>query len=166
MLFDTKTYLDTKDGGNKLFEELSNKYMFWAFSADQFREGIKKLEENLGGKAGEDWKVRNVGGGGYCYAPKANEVIEASYGGKRAVISRLGHNDFTRGAFLYEMLNNEYTINWEGDYDVCSYFSIKPLKYGEERGYRDYLEEAGYGYDVIRAYEEARRECVKRMEEW
>ena len=166
MLFDKETYLDTRDKGMKLYNQLSDKYLFWAFNQDQFDDGIAKLEASIGGKAGKDWKVTSVGAGGYCYTPKVKEVCAASRGGKKAVIANLGHNDFTRGAFLYEMCNHEYPINWQGDWDVCACFTRKEPIYGEDKTYRDYLSEAGYGEDVILAYKEAREECFKKTADW
>ena len=165
-MFDKKAYLNTRDKGMQPFNQLSAKYLFWAFDADQFHKGIAKLEESIGGRAGKDWKVTSIGGGGYCYSPKVKEVYAASYGGVKAVIAKLGHNDFTRGAFLYEMCNHEYPINWQGDWDVCNCFTLEEPVYNEGKTYRDYLSEAGYGEDVILAYKEAREECFKKTADW
>ena len=46
--------------------------------------------------------------------------------------------DFAEAAFLYEMDNHEYAINWDGDEDVMSCFTIYEddiIKMNLERGY-------------------------------
>lgn len=160
--FDGSEYVRVRDSANKVFNEEFNRYGFWAFSNKQFDEGIAKLSETLP----EGFKVADVGAGGFVWAEKAEEIVELSHGGKRAVAARMGDPDFACGAFLYEMDNHEYCINcYQGDYDVCSCFAVKPLEYGDYKGHREYLAEAGYGEDVIRCYEQAKREHMRRAEQ-
>ena len=69
--------------------------------------------------------------------------------------------EYWKNAFLYEMYNHEYGINWQGDFDVCSCF-------GDCSRVKDYedIEElfnACNFTDVQRAaYMDARREYSKR----
>lgn len=71
--------------------------------------------------------------------------------------------DFAISAFEYEMRNHEYAINWQGAYDVCSCFGH--CRYGENKGYTDYLKEIGYSDDVIQCYKEAKKRYYKYCEE-
>ena len=72
--------------------------------------------------------------------------------------------EYWNGAFLHEMFNHEYGINWQADFDVCSAF-------GDCSGVRDYedIEElfsACNFSDVQRAaYMAARREYSKQSAE-
>ena len=170
--YDMDTYKAVLMDGRKAFDELAGKYVFWAFSTERFKEGIAKLEKNLGKKCPEDFKVRDIGGGGYCVSSKAKQVCEASYGGMRAVRALMSHNAFTRGAFLYEMMNHEYPINdYQGDWDVINCFTIGEPDFAESKNYADYIREgfdsAEYDVDgIIQAYEEARSECYRRTRDW
>ena len=60
--------------------------------------------------------------------------------------------DFAEAAFLYEMDNHEYAINWDGDDDVLSCFGM------------DYEDLLAWGLQT--PYELARRKHYKHMEEW
>lgn len=68
--------------------------------------------------------------------------------------------DFWESAFLYEMFNHEYGINWQADYDVCSCF-------GNVSGVRDYtdceklFDACGFNDIQRQAYAAARREYFK-----
>ena len=160
--FDSKPYIEVTDGAERLFNEEFKKYGFWAFSNEQFSEGLARLRETLP----EGFKVRRIGMGGFVWTEKAQYVVDLSKDGKRAVAARMDDPDFARGAFLYEMDNHEYFINhYQGDYDVCSCFAVKPLEYGDDKGYREYLTEAGYGDDVVRCYEQAMRRHFRRAEQ-
>ena len=67
---------------------------------------------------------------------------------------------FWKSAFLYEMFNHEYGINWQADYDVCSCF-------GNVSGVRDYtdyeklFDACGFNDIQRQAYAAARREYFK-----
>lgn len=60
--------------------------------------------------------------------------------------------DFAEAAFLYEMDNHEYAINWNGDEDVLAAFSLD----GEK------LVNMG----LSEAYQKARRAHMKHAQEW
>ena len=69
--------------------------------------------------------------------------------------------DYWRGAFLYEMFNHEYGINWQADYDVCACF-------GNCEGVKDYTDAeklfSAAGFNAVQkaAYLAARREYYNR----
>lgn len=60
--------------------------------------------------------------------------------------------NFAEAAFLYEMDNHEYAINWSGDEDVLSCFALS-FDEVDEMGLRD-------------AYYRARRAHMKHAQEW
>lgn len=70
--------------------------------------------------------------------------------------------DYWRGAFLYEMFNHEYAINWQADFDVCGCF-------GNCEGVKDYTDRAelfaacGFNATQRSAYDAARREYYRQQ---
>ena len=71
--------------------------------------------------------------------------------------------DYWRGAFLYEMFNHEYCVNWQADYDVCACF-------GNCEGVKDYTDRAelfaacGFNATQRSAYDAARREYYRQQQ--
>lgn len=70
--------------------------------------------------------------------------------------------DYWRGAFLHEMFNHEYGINWQADYDICACF-------GNCEGVKDYTNRAelfaacGFNATQRSAYDAARREYYRQQ---
>lgn len=60
--------------------------------------------------------------------------------------------EFAEAAFLYEMDNHEYAINWSGDEDVMSCFGLNEQKLVE------------FGLDD--AYRSARKQHMDHAREW
>lgn len=72
--------------------------------------------------------------------------------------------DYWKSAFLYEMFNHEYGINWQADYDVCSCFS----NCSNVKDYTDTNElftVCGFNDTQKAAYIAARREYFKKQSE-
>lgn len=98
------------------------------------------------------------------YDPKAADFVKQG----AALLEGLSHAneanrenaDFWKSAFLYEMFNHEYGINWQADYDVCACF-------GNVSGVRDYadveklFDACGFNDTQRQAYAAARREYFK-----
>lgn len=72
--------------------------------------------------------------------------------------------DYWKSAFLYEMYNHEYGINWQADFDVCNCFA-------NCSGVKDYTDinelfiVSGFSDIQKAAYREARREYYKKSGE-
>lgn len=72
--------------------------------------------------------------------------------------------DYWKSAFLYEMFNHEYAINWQADFDVCSCFANCD-------GVKDYTDinelftVCGLNDTQKAAYSAARREYFKEQSE-
>ena len=71
---------------------------------------------------------------------------------KEEVHEALKNKDFAEAAFLYEMDNHEYAINWSADEDVLSCFNLSLEKLKE--------------MDLVDAYNRARNAHFKHAEEW
>ena len=61
--------------------------------------------------------------------------------------------DRAKDAFMHEMFNHEYPINWQGDYDVISCFTS--VRY---RGDGTEIDQTGWTDEIKRAYCDAARE--------
>lgn len=68
--------------------------------------------------------------------------------------------DFAKGAFLHEMGNHEYQLNWDGDWDVCRCFG-----HVEGDDSTKYFDQLGWGEDTRRAYRDARKEYYALCDE-
>lgn len=69
--------------------------------------------------------------------------------------------DYWRGAFLAQMYNIEYGINWEADYDCLSHFGN--IEYvGNENDLQNYFAQLSFTETQRSAYIEARREYYHR----
>lgn len=142
--------------------EVNKLPLFFAFGNKQFEEQLAKRGIKVEDAAKH---VVSIGAGGF-FLRKDKPVIDAYFSKDRDAELRAmmeADLDFARDAFEYEMMNHEYPINWQGDYDVCSCFGN--VEYGEEKYGREYLTELGFSEKVIAVYAKARR-TVQQALEW
>lgn len=72
--------------------------------------------------------------------------------------------DYWKSAFLYEMFNHEYGINWQADYDVCScYANCNNVK--DYTDTEELFTVCGFNDTQKAAYMAARREYFKKQSE-
>lgn len=159
--FDTKPYTDLKARQQREFDAFSDQWCFYAFSNQQLEEGLSRLKPKLS----EGEKVVRFGAGCFCAKSKVSELSAMSKRFHDELRDAMGDRAFARGAFLYEMNNHEYGINWQADWDVCNCFAPEELEYGDEKTFRDYLLAAGYGTETLFDYRDARREHFRIAEE-
>jgi tRNA threonylcarbamoyladenosine modification (KEOPS) complex Cgi121 subunit len=140
-----QTYLDLQE---KHREELNNFPVAYAFSDQQLQEALKKL----GVKSSKEC-VTVFGHGDIVKKENAKPFIEMLKRHTKEIRDRMiADEEFAEAAFLYELDNHEYAINWDGDEDVLGCFG---LIYAE-------LEELG----LHDAYHRAVRKHMKHAEEW
>ena len=140
-----QAYLDLLD---KHREELNNFPIAYAFSDEQLKEALEKL-----GAKSVDECVTIFGHGDIVKKGDADKFVEMlERHSKEVKDALLSDEEFAEAAFLYEMDNHEYAINWSGDEDVLTCFGI---------GYAE-LEELG----LHDAYHRAVRKHMKHAEEW
>lgn len=152
-----KNYEDYRAKTQKEFNALP---IFFAFSDKQFKVAM----EARGLKETDTDKIYRLGDGFGGFYLKSDADIIRNYINKPDELPDLMKNkDFAISAFLYEMRNHEYAINGQGAYDVCSCFGH--CRYGENKGYTDYLKEIGYSDDIITCYKEARKQYYRLAEE-
>lgn len=73
--------------------------------------------------------------------------------------------DYWKDAFLREMYNHEYGINWEADYDTLSAFGNIEYHGEEENELKKYFQELKFTDQQKQAYMDARREYYKNNED-
>ena len=136
-------YLDLQEKQRKEFEDFPIAY---AFDDKQLNEALKKL----GAKKEECVTVFNHGD-----VVKRTDVPALLAMLKRhteELHAAMKDEEFAEAAFLYEMDNHEYAINWDGDADVMACFSLNEKKLVD------------MGLDG--AYRRARRAHMKHAQEW
>lgn len=138
-------YLDLKKQHEK---EVADFPVAYAFNDEQLIEALEKL----GAKSVSEC-VTVLGHGDVVKKTDAKRFVDML---KQQVIDlkfkMIEDNEFAEAAFLYEMDNHEYAINWSGDEDVLRCFAMK-----EEE-----LDELG----LSDAYLRARKQHMKNAREW
>ena len=127
-------------------DELSNFPIVYAFSNEQLEEALKKLgakKEECVTVAGHGDVMRKSDVAAFYVMIKRHreELREA-----------MKDVEFAYEAFLYEMDNHEYAINWSGDEDVLACFSM------------DWDDVCKLGLQL--AYNKARDQHMEHAREW
>lgn len=138
-----QAYLDLQ---KKHQDEISAFPIAYAFSKEQMEEALKKLG------ATKEECVTVFGHGDIVKRTDAKAFIDMLSNHTKELQEAMKDSNFAEAAFLYEMDNHEYAINWSGDDDVLACFN--------------------FSWDDIRklglqiAYDSARNQHMKNAEEW
>ena len=139
-----QAYLDLLEKHRKEINEFPIAY---AFNEEQLKEALKKL-----GVESTKECVTVFNHGDIVKKENAPKFIEMLKRHTNEIKIAMKEEAFAEAAFLYEMDNHEYAINWDGDDDVLSCF--------------------GFNFDDLRelklmgAYRRARDAHMKHAEEW
>jgi hypothetical protein len=137
-------YLDFKKRQQKEFEDFPIAY---AFNDKQLEEALVKLG------ATKEECVSVFGHGDIVKRENAKPLIKLLERHTKELREKLKEDEeFAEAAFLYEMDNHEYAINWSADEDVLDCFSLD----------WDMLRNFGLHH----AYDRARRQHMKNAEKW
>lgn len=129
-----KAYLDLRE---RQQQEVNNFPMFFAFNDHQFEEGLAKLGVTI-----EDI-VSYSGIGDYMRKTDLQAFKDMTIRHTKEVHEALKDQKFAFAAFLYEMDNHEYAINWEGDTEVLGCLGLNKYylkEFGLESTYRRAIE--------------------------
>ena len=138
-----EAYLELKGKHEK---EMNDFPIAYAFDGKQLEEALDKL----GATKEECVTVFNMGDiMKKVDVPKFKAMLMRH---KEELFEAMKDNDFAEGAFLYEMDNHEYAINWSGDEDVLACFNMNTAM----------IREMG----LVDAYNRARHQHMKNAEEW
>ena len=139
----TQPYLDLL---KKHQDELSAFPIAYAFNEKQLEEALEKL----GAKKHECVTYLGIGDVmKRADVPAFKEMLERH---RDEIYEFLKDKELAEVAFLYEMDNHEYAINWSGDADVLSCFGL--------------TEKMLYEMGLDGAYRNARKAHMKHAEEW
>lgn len=137
-------YLEFKKQQEKEFAEFPIAY---AFNEKQLEEALEKLG------ATKEECVTVFGHGDIVKRENAKDLIKLLERHTEELKQKLIDDvDFAEAAFLYEMDNHEYAINWSADEDVLDCFSID----------WDFIKKHG----LQMAYNSARNKHMRNAEEW
>lgn len=137
-------YLDLKKKHQEEFEKFPIAY---AFNDKQLQEALEKLG------ATKKEVITIFGHGDIVRRTDADALIALLEHQDEEMKQRLKDDpDFAEAAFLYEMDNHEYAINWTADEDVLAAFNITFDKINK--------------WGLQMAYSRARDKHLKHAEEW
>ena len=137
-------YLDFKKQQEKEFAEFPIAY---AFSDKQLEEALEKLG------ATKEECVTVFGHGDIVKRTDAKALVAMLERHTKEMKDKLKSDpEFAEAAFLYEMDNHEYAINWSADEDVLACFAIT---------FEDIRK-----WGLQMAYDSARNKHFKHMEDW
>lgn len=135
-------YLDLKQRQQREIEEFPIAY---AFNAKQLKEAIAKL-------GATKQEVTTLGYGTVIKKSDIPALDELMENHRHELKMAMKDKEFAYEAFLYEMDNHEYAINWDGDTEVLECFN---LVYAQ-------LEDL----DLEEVYQRAARAHLKHAKEW
>ena len=137
-------YLDFKKQQEKEFAEFPIAY---AFNDEQLEEALEKLG------ATKEECVTVFGHGDIVKRTDAKALVKMLERHTKELKQKLKDDpEFAYAAFLYEMDNHEYAINWTADEDVLACFSIT---------FEDIRK---WGLQLV--YDQARNQHLKNAEDW
>mgnify|MGYP003290815529 CR=1 FL=1 len=137
-------YVDLRKRHQKEFDDFPIAY---AFNDKQLEEALEKLG------ATKDECVTVFNHGDIVKRENAKALVKMLERHTEEIKQKLEDDpDFAEAAFLYEMDNHEYAINWSGDDDVLDCFCIT----------FDDIREMG----LQLAYVRAREQHMRNAEEW
>ncbi len=110
-----QVYLDLLDKQRK---EISDFPIAYAFNEQQLKEALEKLG------ATKDECVTIFNHGDIVKKENAPKFMAMLKRHTKEVQDALSDPEFAEAAFLYEMDNHEYAINWDGDWDVLNCFGL------------------------------------------
>lgn len=138
-----QAYLDLQ---KKHQDELSNFPIAYAFNKQQMEEALEKLG------ATKEECVTIFGHGDIVKRTDAKRFIAMLENHTKETQEAMKDPEFAYAAFLYEMDNHEYAINWSADEDVLACFNFT---------WEDIRK---YGLQL--AYDKARNQHMRNAEEW
>ena len=143
-MMDVKVYVDFIE---RQREEINNFPLAYAFNEEQLKEALKKL-----GVKDKSECVTVMGHGDIVKKEDAPKLIAMFKRHTKELHEALKDEEFAEAAFLYEMDNHEYAINWDGDDDVLDCFALTFENLKE--------------MNLLNAYNRARKAHYKHAEEW
>ena len=138
-------YLDLQKKHEK---EVSDFPIAYAFNDEQLKEALIKL----GAESAKEC-VTVFGHGDIVKRENAKPFIQMLKQHRIELKDKMRHDhEFAEAAFLYEMDNHEYAINWDGDEEILNCFGLD--------------EDELIKFGLKTAYMNARKRHMKNAQEW
>lgn len=155
-------YTEFKD---MLQNKVNDLPMFYAFSNEQLDNALDDMGLSFKDMKGN--KLIRLGFGAYCLKRDLDSILrelDAVDDAKREFIE-----DYEQAydAFMYEMGNHEYHINYEGDWDVLSCFGLTDnmCEYDDGKDVDEYMDAMGLSPVTKAAYHDARGDFLRMADE-
>ena len=158
----------------KTYDEYRRKQNFLMNCYGQRREHVS-IFGNFNDKEYEAWYIQKTADMIFDWAalahyePEDAEFVKHHIELREALTAQrektVDNYEYQKSAFLYEMYNHEYGINWQADWDVCSCFCDGDLIYHRGGGseLQDYFTQCKFNDTQRRAYLDARTQYYDEM---
>lgn len=153
-------YTEFKD---MLQNKVNDLPMFYAFSNEQLENALDDMGLSLKDMKGN--KIVRMGYGAYCLKRDLDSILSELNAVDDAKREFIEDYEQAYDAFMYEMGNHEYHINYEGDWDVLSCFGLNDnvCEYG--KGVDEYMDAMGLSPVTKAAYHDARGDFLRLADE-
>lgn len=153
-------YTEFKD---MLQNKVNDLPMFYAFSNEQLENALDDMGLSLKDMKGN--KIAHLGYGAYCLKRDLDSILSELHAVDDAKREFIEDYEQAYDAFMYEMGNHEYHINYEGDWDVLSCFGLNDnvCEYGKDVD--EYMDAMGFSPVTKAAYHDARGDFLRMASE-
>lgn len=151
-------YTEFKD---MLQNKVNDLPMFYALSNEQLDNALDDMGLSLKDMKGN--KIVRMGYGAYCLERDLDSIMSELNAVDDAKREFIEDHEQAYDAFMYEMGNHEYHINWQGDWDVLSCFGLDDdvCEYEDGKDVDEYMDAMGLSPVTKAAYRDARGDFLR-----
>lgn len=155
-------YTEFKD---MLQNKVNDLPMFYAFSNEQLDNALDDMGLSLKDMKGN--KIVRIGFGAYCLKRDIDSILRELNKVDEMKRDFIKDYEHAYDAFMYEMGNHEYHINWQGDWDVLSCFGLDDdvCEYEDGKDVDEYMDAMGLSPVTKAAYHDARGDFLRIADE-
>ena len=155
-------YTEFKD---MLQNKVNDLPMIFAFSNEQLDNALDDMGLSLKDMKGD--KLIMMGFGAFCLKSDLDHITSELHAVDDAKREFIEDYEQAYDAFMYEMGNHEYHINYEGDWDVLSCFGLDDnvCEYEDGKDADEYMDAMGLSPVTKAAYHDARGDFLRMASE-
>lgn len=155
-------YTEFKD---MLQNKVNDLPMFYAFNNEQLDNALDDMGLSLKDMKGN--KLIRMGFGAYCLKRDLDSILSELNAVDDAKREFIEDYEQAYDAFMYEMGNHEYHINYDGDWDVLSCFGLNDnvCEYEDGKDVDEYMDAMGLSPVTKAAYHDARGDFLRMADE-
>lgn len=157
--------MNYKDFSDMLQKRANALPMIFAFSNEQLDKVLDDMGLSLKDMKGD--KLIRMGVGAFCLKSDLDYVLSELHAVDEMKREFIEDYEHAYDAFMYEMGNHEYHINWQGDWDVLSCFGLDDdvCKYEDGKDVGEYMDAMGLSPVTKAAYYDARGDFLRMADE-